>query len=601
MNETEISEQGGLTGYPSIDRPWLKYYSEKILSKKLSACTVYQNIYENNKENLADTAILYFGHKISYRELFVNVAVCAKALKQIGIKKGDCVTLCTAGTPEAIYLVLACSRIGAIANFINPLFSAQQMADRINDTESTWMFVLDVMYDYVKQALSQTCVRNVVMMSVTNSMSYLAGKIAGLKFHRSVTLPDGCRLVTWKEFCRFAGDFDNGAVKDSASNDTKANKIGIPYEKGLPAIMVYSSGTTGASKGILLTNDGINATIANYDTPAFEYERGDTFLQMIPVWFSTGIVLSVLMPLRMGITVIPELKFAKETFVEDLKKFRPNMTLAATSLWLYAVSSEKLANADLSQMYYPALGGEKVLASDEKNINQFLKEHGCTSEIIKGYGMCELGSTIATTTRASGYIGKPGGTGYPMLQVVVGIFDLQTDQELPYGEHGEIRVLSPARMKGYYKNPSATNHFFKTDQDGNVWGCTGDIGYMDTDGEIFVLGRATDLAVLESGRSVYLFDIEEVILCNEAVEGCKVVDVKKDGKMHLIAHIIVRQEMREKAEKILSEIYKSCVEKLPEDTVPYGFKVVESFPVHANGKRDVEAMMRDMEFTVFEE
>jgi len=169
------------TGYPSIDKPWLKYYSKDVLSAKPAECTVYQNIYENNKDYLTNIAIRYFGRDITYREMFQNVTLCAKSLKQIGIQKGDCVTLCTAGVPEAIYLVLACSRIGAIANFLNPLFTTEQMIDRINDTEAEWIFVLDEMFSYIEKALPHTCVKKAVIIPVSRSMPRLLGKAAYIK------------------------------------------------------------------------------------------------------------------------------------------------------------------------------------------------------------------------------------------------------------------------------------------------------------------------------------------------------------------------------------------------------------------------------------
>ena len=140
-----------LTGYPSIDKPWLKYYSEAALAMRAPECTVYRNVYDSNKAYPNDTALVYFGNRISYGKLFTDVEVCAKSLKQIGIQPGACVTICSAGVPESIGLVLACSKIGAIANFINPLFSTEQMIDRINDTEAEWLFVLDAMYPYIEK------------------------------------------------------------------------------------------------------------------------------------------------------------------------------------------------------------------------------------------------------------------------------------------------------------------------------------------------------------------------------------------------------------------------------------------------------------------
>lgn len=567
-----------LTGFPSIDKPWLKYYTAEDLAIQVPKCTIYQNIYDRNKDFPQDVAILYYGNRIQYKTLFSEVEICAKALRQIGIRPGDCVTLCTAGVPEAIYLVLACSRIGAIANFINPLFTKEQMIDRINDTEAKWIFVLDAMYSYIETALPETCVENVVILPATNSIPPLLSKLMYLKGEARKIVKHGNgkqRFLRWKDFCAFSRCFTGSPE--------------VPYQPDTPTVMVYSSGSTGASKGILLTNDGINATVANYGVSSMHFERGDTFLQMIPVWFSTGIVYSVLMPLAKGFTVIPEPKFSKETFLADLKKYRPNITLTATSLWIYVVNSGE--DVDLSQMKYPITGGEKILPQDDLKINEFFKRYGCKKKFYKGYGMCELGSEITGTTDAENYTDKQGGCGYPILSVIVSAFDLATGKELPYGQHGEIRVLSPARMKGYYKNPEATAEFFKEDEQGNVWGCTGDIGFVDEDGEVFILGRATDHFRRENDEIVFLFDIEAEILKNEAISQCKVIDIEDNGKK-LVAHLVF-QEGVENREDVIASIWSELRESLPSYMVPEYYKIRSSMPVHTNGKRDVGALKQD--------
>lgn len=566
-----------------MDRPWLKYYTEKDLAIEVPRCTVYRNIWESNKDHLEDVAILYYGNRIRYGTLFSNVEACAKSLRQVGIGRGDCVTLCSAGVPEAVYLVLACSRIGAIANFVNPLFPKGQMLDRINETEAEWIFVLDAMYPYVEDALPETRIRNAVIIPATTSTPMPLSKLLYLRGDARKIVGKGNgrqRFSGWKDFTKLGRGFQG-------SPD-------LPYEPDSPAIMVYSSGSTGASKGILLTNDGINATVANYLNSGFTFERGDSFLQMIPVWFSTGIVLSMLMPLIYGVTVIPEPKFSKETFVADLVKHKPSMTLTATSLWLYAINAEEMRGADLSRMEYAITGGEKVLPKDEEKINAFLREHGCGHKLYKGYGMCELGGTISTTTGCQGYSDKPGGCGYPILNSVVSSFDIVTGDELPYGQRGELRVLSRARMKGYYKNPQATAEFFKADEDGNAWGCTGDIGYVDEDGEVFVLGRATDCCRLDGGEVVFLFDVEDAVLRDAAVRQCKVVDVEGPEGVRLVAHVVFRDGVSDVGEA-LGRIHRMLVETLPPHMVPHCYKARSAMPVHANGKRDVGALREDRE------
>ena len=570
------------TGYPSIDKPWLKYYTAEDLAIQ-SSKTIYQNTYDNNKAFINDIAILYYGNRIRYRDLFSHVEQCARALRQAGVQSGDCITLCTASVPEAIYLVLACSRIGVIANFLNPLFSKEQIIDRINETESKWLFVLDAMYSYIQAALPETCIDKVVVIPATNSIPVFLSKILYFRSEARKIMKqrsDRISFLKWKDFCGF-----------------NAKYLGTPdvsYKPDTPTVMVYSSGSTGASKGILLTNDGINATISHYQTHSYVSARGDTFLQMIPIWFSTGIVLSILMPLVKGITVIPEPKFGKDSFVKDLAKYRPTMTLTATSLWLYAINDSRLEKTSFSNMKYPITGGEKVLPQDEQRMNDFLRNHHCKTKMYKGYGMCELGGTVTASSNDGNYSDKGMGTGIPLLHAVVSAFDISTGKELKYGQHGEIRVFSPARMKGYYKNPQATSEFFKSDERGVIWGCTGDIGYVDEDGEVFILGRATDHYRRENGEIVYLFDIEAEILADEAVAQCKVVDIVTEAGKKLAAHVVFRPGTGDET-GALSRIHSRLTQSLPGYMAPDFYKVRSSMPVHTNGKMDIRTLRMDRE------
>lgn len=499
---------------------------------------------------------------------------CAKSLVKYGVREGDCITLCTAAVPEAIYLMIACSKIGAIANFVNPLFTTEQMVQRINDTKSKLLFVMDEMISYIVDAVPHACIEKTVIMPVTESMSKLAKLVVcAEQKNRNKKRTDDKRFYSWKSFTKYGNDY-NGETERS-------------YEKNRGCIMVYSSGTTGASKGILLTNDGINATIAHYDSEDFNYERGDTFYAVIPIWFSTGNVLDILMPLRMGMTVIPELQFEKERIIDGIKKYKPTMTLNPTSIWMALAQSKKWKKIDLKAMKYPITGGEAVTPQEEKIITDFLQKSGCNAPLIKGYGMCELGSTVTSTSPEHN---KVQSSGYPIKGVTVAVFDTETNEELPYGQRGEIRVNSPARMKEYYKNPVETKKYFYEDQNHCIWGCTGDIGYVDEDGYLFVEGRANDSFYSEDGKRIYLFDIERIVLEDEMVAQCKAVAVQINGKFKPILHVVLQKNGVTDAKTVIPRIYKKLSEQLPQNAVPVAYKLRQTLPVHPNGKRNVEAL-----------
>ncbi|MGN0507308.1 MAG: class I adenylate-forming enzyme family protein [Lachnospiraceae bacterium] len=569
-----MSKDKALTSYPSIDKPWLKYYSEEAINASLPECTVFENIHKNNAGYPNDIALEYYGNRITYAGMFENVEKTKRAFQALGVKKGDKVIMYTSSTPEIVYSVLALCRIGAVANMINPLFTDEQVRDRINETGASIMVVLDQLYVKAEAIIKQTCVKTVIDVPVYNAMSGITKVAASWKLKKKVEYSNA--LISWNDF------IEKGNVVEEL--------VDVPYEKDTPLIMVYSSGTTGASKGIVLTNDGINATISHYLNPDFPYERGNTFLQIVPIWFSTGLVLSVLMPLCLGITVALEPVFSKETFAQNIKKHKPNMIIGATSLWLYVSRCRELKNMDLSFMTYPITGGEQILPREEAIINKFFREHHCNSVLLKGYGMCELGSTVSTDSIS---VHKTGATGFPISHVTVAAFDPETNKEKKYNERGEIRVMSPCRMKEYYKNPEATEKYFYKDADGNVWGCTGDIGYIDEDGFLYVLGRASDIFISKSGRKIYCFDIESIVLQNEHVAQCEVVGLPLEDYFVPVVHMILQDGCPLTEKQVIEEVHKYCVNHLEKDCVPYGYKFCTAFPVKNNGKRDMELLKQD--------
>ncbi len=560
------------TGYPSIDKPWLQFYTEEELSKGSVYSTIYERLYENNIKYINDIALVYFGHKITYNELFDNIELCKAALISNGIKSGDRVALLMSATPELLYVVFALCRIGAVANLISPLFTEEQIINRTNESDAKIMFVLDQLFDKVSHAMTKLYIKKYVIVHMTDSMSGITKFMAAKKINKDIKYSN--KVIKWNDFLKV----------DLVKNEDFA------YQPDYPLIMVYSSGSTGASKGIVLTNDGINATISHYSNANFSFKRGDSFLQIVPTWFSTGIVLSIMMPICLGITVILEPIFSGESFSNDIKKYQPNMTLGATSLWLYVLSDTKMERVDLSNFTYPITGGKQVLPETEIAINDFLKSHGCNTSLIKGYGMCELGSTVLTSSPIHS---KLSSAGYPISHVIVSAFN-KKNEELKYNERGEIRVVSPSHMKKYFKNKKSTEKFFYTDKKGLVWGKTGDIGYVDEDGDVYILGRATDSFISKGGKTIYNFDIEAVIRDDYCVKDCEVVGVSKNSYEIPVAYIIRATDCTLSDDELIIRLNNICKEKLETELIPRGYKVVNDFPMKNNGKRNMEAIKQNV-------
>lgn len=566
------NEEKTMTGYPSIDKPWLKYYGRELDKEPFNG-NLYEHVYSKNKDYLENKALQFYGRNISYCDLFHMVDKVAQVFLNYGIRSGDNISLLMSSCPEMVYILLGANKIGAVVNMVNPVFDDCQIRDRVNDSEADVLIVLDQLVEKIIGIQDELCVKHIVVVPIEQSMPTIIRLAAHHKLKKKISYTT--RVLRWDDFVDKYSDGNNIEITGSDEN--------------LPAIMVYSSGTTGASKGIVLTNKGINATIAHYEYTGFEYDRSDKFLQIIPTWFSTGTVICLVMPLCLGLQVILEPVFSEESFARDIFKYKPNMIMGATSLWLHMMKTLKKEKKDLSFVTYPITGGEKILPETEEELNRLLKINGCKAHLTTGYGMCELGSTVTSTSMK---YWKVGTTGYPILGVTVAAFDVDTNRECKYGERGEIRVLTPARMKEYYKRPDATAEFLWKDTEGREWGCTGDIGYIEQDGFVYVQGRASDFFTNKEGKKVYCFDIEDEILKADEVYQCEVVSKASDeGYEYPIAFVVLKEGVQKESKEIINALETYCNKHIEQASVPTEYIILDKFPVKASGKRDMEKLM----------
>lgn len=552
------------TGFPSIDKPWLKYYSQNAIEEKAFEGNLWKNIYENNKNYLQEVALLYFGKKITYKKLFEETHRAAKAFYNVGVREGDIVLLCMPAIPETIYSILAINKLGATANLLNPLFNEQQMIDRMRETGAKILVVVSEVFDRVEKAVSYTSVETIITLPATNSL----GKI--------ISLIKGARRITtstcWNDFRKKGKNSDY---------------ITAPYLPEKPAIVVYSSGTTGASKGIQLTNRSINSTICEGGNIDFEWKRQDIWMNPIPIWFSTGICASILVPLRYGITVLLEPQYDFEIFYKHIVKYKPNFMISASGLYTYLERNHYSEKAYKSFKFL-VCGGEYIPLNVENRINNWLKANGAVQLLHKGYGMCECGGTVTCSAYHNNAIGSAG---IPTPHVTVAAFDISSNKELTYGQRGEIRVYTPCHMKGYFKNSEETERYFYLDSKNREWCCTSDIGYVDEDGSVYICGRISE-SYTKDEEVIYLFDIERAVLNHSKVKQCKTVASCINGQTIHVCHLVL--EKGANREKVLTEVINQCKDSLEEKYHPHLFKLYcESLPVSLSGKLDIEKMKED--------
>lgn len=564
------------SGYPTIDKPWYVNYNKNELEKEIQKKTVFQEVYDNNIKFQNDLALEFFGSKINYSTFFKNIEMTAKAFKEYGIKKGDFVTICAAGIPETVYSFYALSKIGAVANMIAPHFEKKDLIARISDCESDTLIIMDEFYPELKEAIKGSRIKNIIILPTLNSSM--------LRFiTKTYKIDSFSNELYWNQFIK-----DGRKQKETET---------ISYEKDLPLTMVYSSGTTGASKGILLSNDSFQNSIQSYPASGVDISRGQKFYQIIPPWYSTGLSTSIHLPLSYGTSVFMDPRFERDIFVKNIIKAKPNYCVAPTSMYEGFLDEKLVGNKNLSFFNYPFEGGEPLSNEVASKIEKVFKEHGSNAQLRVAYGQCECGAAITTQTQKAE--NTRGSVGIPLPGVTIGIFDEQFN-ELKYYERGQILANTPCSMLGYYKNEEATKEYFHIDKNGIKWNCTGDIGYIDEKGNLFVQGRATDYSIIDNEK-IYNFDIENILMELDEIKICDVLEFDNNGTKELAAHIIftdrVQKEIEENPEYLeekLFEIKQYIYERTNnEKMVPHRFKIRKSFPYAKSGKRDVSKIKEE--------
>ncbi len=564
------------SGYPTIDKPWYVNYNKNELEKEIQKRTVFQEVYDNNIKFQNDLALEFFGSKINYSTFFKNIEMTAKAFKEYGIKKGDFVTICAAGIPETVYSFYALSKIGAVANMIAPHFEKKDLIARISDCESDTLIIMDEFYPELKEAIKGSRIKNIIILPTLNSSM--------LRFiTKTYKIDSFSNELYWNQFIK-----DGRKQKETET---------ISYEKDLPLTMVYSSGTTGASKGILLSNDSFQNSIQSYPASGVDISRGQKFYQIIPPWYSTGLSTSIHLPLSYGTSVFMDPRFERDIFVKNIIKAKPNYCVAPTSMYEGFLDEKLVGNKNLSFFNYPFEGGEPLSNEVASKIEKVFKEHGSNAQLRVAYGQCECGAAITTQTQKAE--NTRGSVGIPLPGVTIGIFDEQFN-ELKYYERGQILANTPCSMLGYYKNEEATKEYFHIDKNGIKWNCTGDIGYIDEKGNLFVQGRATDYSIIDNEK-IYNFDIENILMELDEIKMCDVLEFDNNGTKELAAHIIftdkVQKEIEENPEYLeekLFEIKQYIYERTNnEKMVPHRFKIRSSFPYAKSGKRDVSKIKEE--------
>ncbi len=570
-------EEKKMTGYPSIDKPWLKYYTEEAVNAALPECSVYDYLVECNKNHLDDVAINYFDRKITFRELFENIERATKGFASIGLNKGDIIVMATVTTPETIYSFYALNRLGVVANMVDPRTSTEGIKDYIEEVNATCVLTIDVALPKIEKAIIGTNVNQIVVVSPADSLAQ-PKKLLFKIFNRSPKLSEKC--LVWPKILK---------------NSTNQTFNIAPYQKDVCCAIEHTGGTTGMPKGVMLTNDNFNAATSQIKYSPLRMERKDRFLNIMPPFIAYGMVLGIHTALTHGWESILIPKFAPKDFSDLILKYRPAGIMGVPTYFEGLMDDPKLKDADLSCIKVVLVGGDKTQVEFEKRVNTFFADHNANIHLSKGYSMTEASSTA---TFAFEEINKLGSNGIPFTETIVSAFEPETDKELKINESGEICIYTPTMMLGYYGKPDETNKVLKKHSDGRTWIHSGDLGHIDEDGCVYIDGRLKRMIIRFDGFKVFPPFIENVVTTHKAVETCCAVgtpDKSHSQGQLAIAHIVLKPEYKGRETEVESELVELCKNELPEYAQPSAYKFREALPVTPIGKVDFKALEQESE------
>ncbi len=575
-----VDKDKKITGYASIDKPWQKYYSKEAITASIPELTAYQYMVSQNEDNLSTKAIMYYGKKISYKNYIDMIDETARRLYNLGVTEGEVVTVMSVANPELEVLFYALNKLGAVINLIDVRSDYKQIKKYLMEVKSSTVVVMDNFLPEFDKCMEDedidNIVENVITLSPYNSVLFPFNVLAEKKSR--------------KEDSNLYSKIDEIKKKNKYMtwNDLMSvHKYRYPryprYKKNMVAALVHTGGTTGVPKTVKLSNENFNAMAIQYKSLNANYNKGDTFLNGIVPFVAYGIVVTIHMPMCLGMTNIIAPILSPKEFTEFMIKYKPNHTITVPTYVEHFVHDRKADSMNWKCLKNLGIGGDYFSEQSEIYVNEFLKNHGSSSIAEKGYGMTENSSTAGVCLVG---VNKTNSLGIPLPLNTYGIFERGTDKELKYGEEGEICITGPTEMLGYLDNEEEESKVIKIHSDGKKWIHSEDVGIIDEDGFLFFKGRYKRL-IPHGGFKLYPSYIEGVIMKHPDIDNCCVISIPdKVYGASPEAHVVIKKDNVSELKKLKEELIKLCQDKLPSYSQPEDFIFEEDLPLTSVGKVD---------------
>jgi len=542
-----------------INKPWLSIYPKQIPAtlNYPSDRTLADYLHKASVELPNSVAIRYFGKSISYKELYESVVACANMLRELGVKKGDRVSIMLPNIPQAVISYYGVLMAGGIVVQTNPLYMERELEHQLNDSGAETIIALDLVYPKVAKVKSTTPLKNVI---ITGIKDYLP-------FPKNLLYP----FVQKKQGIKVEVKYGNDILSFSHLL-SKASRKRVEVEVDLEdtAVLQYTGGTTGLPKGVVLTHRNLVVNAHQCRTWFYKAEYGkEKSLAVVPFFHVYGMTVVMNFSVMSAASMILLPKFNVSDTLKAIDKEKPTLFAGAPTIYIGLLSYPEIHKYDLSSIKACLSGSAPLPVEVQQKFEELTK-----GKLVEGYGLTETSpvthaNLIWDGEKVRGSIGVP----WPDTESV--ILSLETGEPVGVGEIGEIAVRGPQVMKGYWNRPEETAKTFKDD-----WFLTGDMGYMDERGYFYIVDRKKDM-IIAGGFNIYPREVEEVLYEHPAIQECVVAGVPDPYRGETVKAYIVFKENQSATEKDLDTF---CRQKLAAYKVPRLYEFRPELPKTSVGK-----------------
>ena len=562
--------EGELTGYPSIDKPWLKYYRKRPVREINEDNTIYRMIFDSNFSNMENIALEYLGKKLTFEELKVMVDKLSQALYRDGVREGDVILFGVSNSLETIIALLAINKLGAVSKWFDIRANENDIKQYANLDNCKLMVAFDNILPKIEKIIDYTKLNKVLTISPVSFLPKYKQLLYNLKCKK-----DGSYINYPKTDKRYQRLYDY--IK-TGNEDMLVYEPS--FDKNKPAIMIQSSGTTGKPKTIIHSNASICGSVSQMSYSDLPLGLNKEILVALPPWIAYGLGNAILMPLAYGTKVNLCPNFDPNVLYDNVGNF--TISFAAPFHYRYLRDNfKKLSKKQLDE--YKKIdcfvsGGDKISPEENKEFEEVFSR-----PLINGYGNNEgWGVLTVNPTKENHY----GTVGVPKPGDIIISYNSDEGKENKYGVSGEICALTSSLMLGYADNPDEMKKTIQIHEDGKKWLHTGDLGYIDSDGFIHLSGRARRV-IVRLGFKISAYTIEDKISKYDAVKECVAVSVKDDNEEHVpMAYIVLKDEYKTISNDIENDLLVYCQNQLKEYEIPKYFRFIDSMPYTPNNKYD---------------